>query len=673
MKLKSMLLVGFPLACSLVAADAQTSALNLAITPGPFQGTMASLTNYQCPDWFRDAKFGIWAHWGPQAVPMDGDWYARHMYEQGHGQYKNHLENFGHSSTNGYKDIIPLWKAEKWDPDRLMALYKKAGAKYFVSMGSHHDNFFLWDSKLHRWNAVNMGPKRDVVGTWQAAARKLGLRFGVSEHLGASFTWFQSSHRSDKTGPLAGVPYDGANPAYEDLYHFPAEPGDTGWYSKNPRWQQQWFNEIKELVDNYHLDLLYTDGGVPFGNEVGLSLIADLYNTDVQRDGRGPVNPLKVKGATLLCSPTRLESSAPQVIYNCKQKSDGRWVEDLERGVMPGINPHPWQTDTSIGDWFYNKNWKFRPVSWNIHMLVDIVSKNGNLLLNIVQRPDGSLDPEVEQALGEMAQWIAIHGEGIYGTRPWLVYGEGAVRAKGGSFKEDFAYSSKDIRFTTKGGKLYAFAMGWPEDGELTIRSLARPAGETINHITDIQLLGSAAKIAWTQTTNGLVVKLPAQKVSAYTVALKITGTHLKPVAVAPAAVILTPDTRGNLTLLADDAELHGDQIKVETQGGKPNLGFWDHANEFATWTVQFPAAATYQVSASYSAAAGDTQFVLTAAGQRLEGKAPRTEGWDQFKTVELGRLEIAQPGRQTLKLSPRDAQSWKAMNLRALKLTRSP
>jgi len=429
-----------------LAGRAQTAGSkgSLPIAPGRFQPTMESLTQYQCPEWFRDAKFGIWAHWGPQAVPMDGDWYARQLYQQGHAQYKDHLEHFGHPSTNGYKDIIPLWKAEKWDPDRLMKLYKRAGARYFVSMGTHHDNFFLWNSKLHRWNAANMGPKRDVVGEWEKAARKQGMHFGVSEHLGASFTWFQDSHKSDKTGPFAGVPYDGANPEYQDLYHFPAEPGDTGWYSTNPRWQHQWFEEIKELVDNYHPDLLYTDGGVPFGNEVGRSLIAHLYNSNAEQH-RGKV----------------------EVVYTCKQKSEGRWVEDLERGVMPGVNPFPWQTDTSIGDWFYNRNWKFRPVSWNIQMLVDIVSKNGNLLLNVVQRPDGSLDPEAEQMLKEMADWIAIHGEAIYSTRPWQVYGEGPVRTKGGHFKEDFKYTAKDIRFTTKGKTLYAVALGWPEDGEV--------------------------------------------------------------------------------------------------------------------------------------------------------------------------------------------------------------
>src|SRR5208283_5058383 len=216
------LTIELTMALGLGALGAQSDmAGELPIAAGPFQPTMQSLTNYHCPKWFRDAKFGIWAHWGPQAAPMDGDWYARQMYQQGSAQYKDHLERYGHPSTNGYKDIIPLWKAEKWDPDRLMALYQKAGARYFVSMGCHHDNFDLWNSKFHKWNAVNMGPQRDVVGDWQKAARKLGLRFGVSEHMGASFTWFQVSHGSDKTGPLAGVKYDGANPKWDELYHFP--------------------------------------------------------------------------------------------------------------------------------------------------------------------------------------------------------------------------------------------------------------------------------------------------------------------------------------------------------------------------------------------------------------------------------------------------------------------
>lgn len=506
--------------------------LDLPIAKGPFEPTAESLTQYQYPDWFRDAKFGIWAHWGPQAVPMDGDWYARGMYEPGNKHYTYHLEHYGHPSEFGYRDIIPLWKAEKWDPDRLMDLYKRAGAKYFVSMGSHHDNFFLWDSELHGWNSVKMGPKRDVVGDWQKAAQKYGLKFGVSEHLGASFTWFQSSHRADREGPKAGVPYDGANPAYQDLYHFPAEPNDRGWYSRNPRWQQQWYDEIKELVDNYHPDLLYTDGQVPFNNVVGYSMIAHLYNDSAARN-----------------------NGQAKVVYTCKQASGGRWVQDLERGVMAGIDAYPWQTDTSIGDWYYNRNWKFRPVSWVIYMLVDNVSKNGNLLLNVVQRPDGSLDPEVEQMLEELAQWNAVFGEAIFGTRPWLTYGESYIRARRSRrFEENYQYNAKEIRFTTKESTLYALTLGWPEDRTIAIRSLAKPAGSDINRIEQISLLGYDGKIEWRQTADGLTVTLPEQKVSEYTAALKITGSALTNVPYATPVTVASPDGRIEVEIRTDPA-----------------------------------------------------------------------------------------------------------------------
>src|SRR5215212_8904526 len=221
--LMKLLAAGLPALSGARAFGSEESGLK--IQPGPFKATRESLRAYQVPDWFRDAKFGIWAHWGPQSAAEYGDWYARNMYLQGNWQYEHHVKTYGHPSKFGFKDIIPTWKAARFDADYLVGLYKRAGAKYFVSMGVHHDNFDLWDSKYHSWNAVKMGPHRDVVGTWQKAAKRLGLKFGVSEHLGASFTWFQDSHKSDKTGPLAGVPYDGADPKYQELYHFPAEPG----------------------------------------------------------------------------------------------------------------------------------------------------------------------------------------------------------------------------------------------------------------------------------------------------------------------------------------------------------------------------------------------------------------------------------------------------------------
>ena len=575
---------------------------------------------------------------------MMGDWYAKHMYVQGHPQYEHHLATYGHPSEHGYQEIIALWKAEKWDPDRLMGLYKKAGARYFVSMGSHHDNFYLWNSQLHEWNAVNMGPHRDVVGEWQKAAQKFGLRFGVSEHLGASFTWFQPSHGADKSGPKTGVAYDGADPKYQELYHFPAQADDTNWYSKDPRWQQQWFERIKELVDNYHPDLLYTDGGVPFGNEVGTSLIAHLYNSDAARRG-GKLD----------------------VVYTCKQKSEGRWVEDLERGVMPKINPDPWQTDTSIGDWYYNKNWKFRPVNWTIHMLVDIVSKNGNLLLNVVQRPDGSLDPEVETALEEMADWIAVHGEAIYDTRPWLVYGEGGIRYKGGHFKEDFEYTAQDIRFTTKGPTLYAIALGWPADGKLLVRSLATTAGK----VNTVSLLGYDGSVQWQQTPEGLAVTVPAQKVSAYTCALRIAGTDLKPAPIPEVSVVVSPDAEGHFVLKPDDANLQGDQIKIEAQGGEPNIGFWDKAEESVSWKINVDKPGTFTVSASCATPHPEAQFAIEVAGQPLVGQPASTSGWADFRVLELGRIEITKTGEQEVQVRSQDAQRWKAINLRYVKLTR--
>lgn len=618
---------------------------NYPIAPGPFQPTMDSLKQYTAPKWFRDAKFGIWAHWGPQAVPMDGDWYARNLYNQGSEQYNDHLERYGHPSVAGYKDIIPLWKAEKWDPDRLMKLYKEAGAHYFVSMGSHHDNFFLWNSKLHRWNSVQMGPHRDVVGEWQQAAKKYGLPFGVSEHLGASFTWFQMAHGADKTGPKAGVPYDGADPKYWDLYHFPAKPGDTGWYSNDPRWWKEWYADIRELVDNYHPDLLYSDGGVPFGNEVGLSMIAHFYNANAA-----------------------VHHGQVEAVYNCKQVSDGRWVQDLERGVMGGIDPNPWQTDTSIGDWFYNRNWKFRPVSWVVHTLVDNVSKNGNLLLNVVLRPDGSLDPEVETMLHDLAVWSRTHGEAIYGSRPWTVYGEGSVKARGGAFKEDYTYTAKDIRFTTQGKTLYALAMGWPSDGKVTIRSLARPTGESVNKIKSIRLLGYKDPIKWVQTPDALTVYLPTKPVSELTAGLRIEGSSLTAIPIPEEVTIVHPDSDGNITLPAEAASLHGSKITVEDRFGAPNIGYWDEAGDWASWTVEAPAA-KYELSIDYASPFESSKLDVRVGLQEIILDLANTGGFDKFTSLALpgGTFDVS--GRTEVSIHPLRGTAWHAVNVRALRL----
>jgi alpha-L-fucosidase len=469
------------------------------VSEGPFKPTDESLQQYQYPEWFRDAKFGIWAHWGPQAVPRQGDWYAKLMYQEGGKDYKYHTEHYGHPSEFGYKDIIPLWKAEKWDPDKLMELYKKTGAKYFVSMASHHDNFFLWNSKINRWNAVSMGPKKDVVGLWQQAARKQGLKFGVSEHLGASFTWFQTAHGSDKGGPKAGVPYDGTNLDNQDLYHAKAAPDDKEWLTKNPAFQLEWYRSIKELVDNYKPDLLYSDSRMPF-EDVGRTLISHFYNQDIKNNGK-------------------LEA-----VYTCKQPSGGMWVEDLERGVKDTVSQYPWQTDTSIGDWYYRTGQKYKTSTEVIQMLVDIVSKNGNLLINVVQTPEGDLEPDMLQILEEIGIWTSANGEGIYGSRPWKIYGEKPADKPGkklGRFDENFGYSAKDIRFTTKGNTLYAYCLGKPE-GDISIKSLAKSSRLADKAISSIKMVGGAEKISWKQTAEALVIKKPVNLPSWQVIGFKI-------------------------------------------------------------------------------------------------------------------------------------------------------
>ncbi len=486
--LKQVMLTATLVMALTIAASSQQ--VVQSTTVGPFKPTEQSLKQYQYPEWFRDAKFGIWAHWGPQAVPRHGDWYARQMYIQGSDDYKDHLARYGHPSEFGYKDIILLWKAQRWDPEKLMALYKKAGAKYFVSMGTHHDNFFLWNSKIHKWNSVNYGPKKDVVGIWQAAAKKEGLKFGVSEHLGASFTWFQPSHGADTSGPYKGIPYDGADPMYQDLYHAKAASDDKGWLSNNREWQREWFFSIKELIDNYHPDLLYSDSQFPFG-EYGKNMLAHFYNQNIAANGGNL-----------------------QAVYTCKEPSDGTWVEDLERGVQDSISPLPWQTDTSIGDWFYRTGQKYKTATEVIQMLVDIVSKNGNLLINIVQTPEGDLEPDVLEIVNEIGMWTSINGEGIYGTRPWKVYGEKPVSAtivKSGDFNEDeLKYSAQDIRFTTKGNDLYAFCLGQPTS-DIKINSLGRNSKFSEKRIASVTMLGSNLKIHWKQYGSDLIIRKPVE------------------------------------------------------------------------------------------------------------------------------------------------------------------
>ncbi|GAB2604531.1 alpha-L-fucosidase [Kribbella endophytica] len=459
----------------------------------PFDASFESLTAFECPEWFRDAKFGIWSHWGAQSVPRYGDWYARNMYREGSDQYRYHLRTYGHPSEFGYKDLVRLWRAERFDPHELMDRFVAAGAKYFVAQAAHHDHFFNYDSAVNPWNSVRMGPGKDIVALWKAAADDRGLPFGLTEHLGATFSWTAVNKSADRLGAYAGVPYDGTDPAYQDLYldnsrYLPAEDVDVPdpWYATESAWHEYWLAAVTEMIDKYQPDLLYTDGPLPFGEAdygPGLRAVAHLYNTSA-----------KVHGTS-------------RAVYQQKDRTpevSAVGVMDIERSQTRAIHPTPWQTDTSVGDWFYNVRDVYKTAGHVVELLVDIVSKNGNLLLNVPQLPDGTIDSECAQLLEDVGAWMRICGEGIYGTRPFRVSGEGTSNVVVQGFTEDrVSWTSSDFRFTRRDNTLYAFQLAWPADGRSVIRSLV--GHETA---TEVRLLGHGP-VPFEQSYGVLTVRLP--------------------------------------------------------------------------------------------------------------------------------------------------------------------
>lgn len=475
-----------------------------------FSPSFESLREYECPDWFRDAKFGIWSHWGPQSVPMAGDWYARNMYIQGTPQYHYHLRHYGHPSKFGYKDICALWKAENFRPKELMELYKKAGARYFVAQAMHHDHFFNFPSKHNRFNSMDMGPKKDICGLWKEAADEQGLPFGLTEHLGATFSWWKVNKWRDTYGPYAGVPYDGNDPEYRDFYldnyeHVDDDRTDTQavpWYTPNKKFRDYWLDVMKELIDLYKPDLLYSDGALPFGE----------YNVSSDKDG----NFINGLDAVAYLYNASIEAHGEmRAVYTQKDRRPEIYrvgVLDIEKSQLPGINPEPWQTDTCIGNWFYDATQEFKTPGHIIEMLIDIISKNGTMLLNVLQRPDGSIDDETEHILNELASWFKICEEAVYGTRSWSNFGEGESRVLISGFREEqMEWSSSDYRFTTKGKTLYSFIMKAPENRTVVIKSL--PAQYKV---ASVRLLGGE-KLPFIQSFGILTVKLPEKLPTAYT------------------------------------------------------------------------------------------------------------------------------------------------------------
>ena len=491
---------------------------------GQYEPTWESLMTHQTPEWFRDAKFGVWAHWGPQCVEGSGDWMAREMYIEGSDKYKYHVEHYGHPSEVGFKDILPLFKAERWQPDSLLARYKRLGAQYFFVLGNHHDNFDLWDSKYQPWNSKNIGPKRDILAEWAAAAKKAGLPLGISFHADHAWTWYEPSQRWDLEGPKAGIFYDGTltkedgkgkwweglDPQQLYQQHHPMSKGswsgDTGgqwdWTHgacpPSKEFVTNFYDRTLDAINRYTPDLIYFDVTVlPFYDlsDCGLRIATHLYNK----------NPRSVVFGKILSD---------------EQKKALTW--DVERGAPNFLVAQPWQTCNCIGNWHYNtgvyeKN-HYKSAAFVVRELVDVVSKNGCLLLSVPLRADGTYDEKEAAVLDDLEAWMKTNGESIFGTRPWVKFGEGPVsdsdiKLNAQGFNDGMYYkmTAQDIRFNQSKKYLYVTPMQWPEDGRLVVKSLAKGNADFKKAISSVYLLGHG-KLKARQTAEGLVVDLPAHK-----------------------------------------------------------------------------------------------------------------------------------------------------------------
>ncbi len=515
--------------------------IGLPITDGPFAPTWASIeANYPgTPAWLREAKFGIWVHFGPQSAGESGDWYARNLYKEGHHAYDNHLKRFGHPSEVGYKDVLRTWNPTRLNPDALTHLYQKSGARFLMIQAVHHDNYDLWNSKFHPWNSVNIGPKRDLLREWADACKKYNMRYGVTFHHEYTWWWWQTAFGCDKKGEKAGIPYDG-HLTLEDgkgkwwegydprlLYgidlreyetvdekaHSGWSPPKAGLFSRHleyANWYaKQWALRMMDVVENYDPDFIYTDGTYqgPFtgrGTGTGYkcnamqTVIADYYNRQLKRKGN-------------------VESFA---IIKFRHPTNGA-VNTAEFDFPDSINSsQPWIREAPVGDWFYAPNFVYDSGSM-IRFIIEAISRDGNVALNIPMRPDGSIENGCVNMLEEVGSWMEINGEAVYGSKAWKTFGEGEIingKLKslpgGGLGKKhsEFKFDSHDFRFTVgKDESLYAFTMKVPDNGEtITIRSLKKGSQYMEKQkIKSVSLLGYKGKLHWKQTADGLVITYP--------------------------------------------------------------------------------------------------------------------------------------------------------------------
>ena len=480
--------------------------IDSVLAAGPFRPELRSLEHYQCPDWYRDGKFGIFIHWGVYSIPAFGsEWYPRHMYRQGTLEFEHHLKTYGPHNKFGYKDFIPMFKAEQFDPAAWAKLFRSAGAKFVVPVAEHHDGFAMYDSELNRWNAVKMGPKRDVIGELAEAIRAEGMVFGLSSHRAEHYWFFDGGTQfdSDVNDPacadlygVGGVPITRMKPEEQHCFHL---------HRPSPEVQEDWLVHTAELVEKYQPELVWFDWWINnFGYRKVLREFAAYYYNRAAEWGKGVA-----------------------INYKYQAYTPASAVFDIERGQLDEIYPQFWQNDTAVSksSWGYTEHQDYKEPSSIIADLVDVVSKNGALLLNIGPRPDGTIPEEDQRILLEIGNWLKVNGEAVYGTRPWLIYGEGPTKVATGAFSDTrrAAFTSGDIRFTCNGDTLYALPLAQGADGVLKIRSLAEGMNTAPGVIREVELLGRGA-VPFRRDRDALTVELPSAGIfSPMPCALRIT------------------------------------------------------------------------------------------------------------------------------------------------------
>ncbi len=471
---------------------------------GPYRADWETLRNYDIPQWYKDAKFGIFIHWGVFSVPgMMNEWYPRNMYQKNDPTFQEHVKKYGPQDKFGYKDLVPLFKAERWDPADWARLFKQSGARYVVPVAEHHDGFALYNSDLSDWTAVKMGPKRDVIGDLSHAVRAEGLHFGTSFHR-AEHNWFFDggrTFRSDVNDPKYASLYGPAHTWLQD----PSQFLINDWTYVSPQFADDWLARASEIVEKYNPELVYFDWWVGQPN----------YRRNVTR-------------FTAFYYNYAAEHHIPAIINIKDYALD--WTagaRDFERGMKEDIEKRHWQTDTSISNisWGYLEHDEFKSPEFIVHQLIDVVSKNGNLLLNIGPRADGTIPDEVRNTLLEIGTWLKQNGEAIYDTTPWLIYGEGPTKVQPGfgHDKDTKPYTSADFRFTARDNKIYAIAMSWPANGHLVIHALGSTQQAKGLRIVNVEAIGATAKVNWQQSAEALEIDCPGNAPGMYAYTFRIT------------------------------------------------------------------------------------------------------------------------------------------------------